>query len=78
MSAIRLIKDAASNPLTTGSQNVTICRERAEFKSQMVMTRFHVDKAIEDDDRERAEYIYSQLIEQSKKLSRKFGFSMLS
>jgi hypothetical protein len=72
MSAIRLIKD----PQTTGNASVTVCRSRAEFKSQMVMVRFHADLVIEEDDRERAEYIYSQLMEQCKKLSRKFGFTL--
>jgi hypothetical protein len=61
-------------PATFGSTTITVSRERAEFKAQMVMVRFHADSVIEEDDRDRAEYIYSQLMEQCKKLSRNFGF----
>jgi hypothetical protein len=71
--AFKLIKknEKAS---TVGAASLTVCRARAEFKSNMVMTRFYVDLAIEEGDRDRAEYIYSQLMEQCKKVSRKFGF----
>lgn len=65
----RLIKQP-----TVGTSVVIISRERAEFKSRMVMLRFDVDSAIADKDRDRGEYIYSQLMEQMKKLSREFGF----
>lgn len=61
---------------TVGNTAVTISRERAEFKSQMVMIRYHVDLVIKEGDRERAEYIYSQLTEQRKKLAGNFGFTL--
>jgi hypothetical protein len=83
-SSVRLVKKEerapveADTPTMYGDGTVNNAWKRASFKSQMVMLRCHVEAAINGNERDNAEFIYSQLMEQCRKLSHEFGFSMLT
>lgn len=72
---INHIKQSELPPMSSAAP-VNVAYQRAQFKSEMVMVRFHVDAVIESGDRCRGEYIYSQLVEQCRKLAGKYGFAL--
>ena len=81
-SPVRLVKQnervpaEAETPTMYGDGTTNNAWKRAGFKSQMVMLRCHVESAINGNERDNGEFIYSQLMEQCRKLSERFGFNL--
>lgn len=76
-SRVRVIKGLDLNAhegITIGSEAVTFTWDRELFKLDMSGIRGHVNTISDGGDRDKGEFIYSQLMECCRALQKRFGF----
>lgn len=77
LNQVRVIKSADMNRhegMTLGSESITVAWDRNLFKLDMGDIRSHVTTISNIGDRDKGEFVYSQLMECCRFLQKRFGF----